>query len=126
MADILNKIRIGVSPLTKRIMLYRMGKSTTDALESLDVTGPVYGAVIEHMMDGAPEGKGMKTTITSGQKAWSVTVKPVFGSEPSVNMEKYNAMKELLQELYNEPMSSDLSGFQTRLDDVLSMVKAVD
>jgi hypothetical protein len=54
-----------------------MGKSPTDALESKDFTGEVYGAVIEHMMDGAPEGKGMTMTITSGDKAWDVTVKPV-------------------------------------------------
>lgn len=76
MADILHKIRVGVSPLTNRIMLYRMGKSTTDALETKDVTGEVYGAVIHHMMDGAPEGKGMTATITSGDKAWEVTIKP--------------------------------------------------
>ena len=77
MADILHKIKIGVSPLSKRIMLYRMGKSPTDALESKDCTNEVYGAVIEHMMDGAPEGKGMTATIRSGDKAWAVTVRPV-------------------------------------------------
>ncbi len=81
MADILNKIKIGVSPLSKRIMLYRMGKSPTDALESKDCTGEVYGAVIEHMMDGAPEGQGMTVTITSGDKAWDVTVNPVVNTE---------------------------------------------
>ena len=79
MADILHKIKLGVSPLTKRIQLYRMGKSPTDALESKDVTGMVYGAVIEHMMDQAP--KGATVTITSGDQAWEVTVKPVVKEE---------------------------------------------
>lgn len=77
----LEKIKIGVSPLSKRIMMYRMGKSTIDALESKDCTGEVYGAVIEHMMDDAPEGKGMTVTIRSGDKAWDVTVEPVVKCE---------------------------------------------
>lgn len=81
MADMLKKVKIGVSPLSNRIQLYRMGKDPRDALETLDVTGPVYGAVIEHMLEGAEPGVGMTTTITSGDKAWEVTVKPVDKSE---------------------------------------------
>lgn len=81
MADILHKIKIGVSPLSKRIQLYRMGKSPTDALESKDCTGEVYGAVIEHMMDGAPEGKGMTATITSSAQDYQITVVPVAKKE---------------------------------------------
>lgn len=77
----LEKIKIGVSPLSKRITMYRMGKSPTDALESKDCTGEVYGAVIHHMMEGAPEGQGMTATITSGGKAWDVTVRPVVKTE---------------------------------------------
>lgn len=82
-AQILHGIKIGVSPLTKRINLYRMGKSATDALETRDATGEIYGAVIEHMMDGAPEGKGMTATIRSGDKAWDVTVRPVGSITPA-------------------------------------------
>jgi hypothetical protein len=37
---------------------------------------------------------------------------------------KYNAMKELLQELHNEPSCCDLSGFQTRLDEVMTLVNS--
>lgn len=81
MADILNKIKVGVSPLSNTILMYRMGKSPIDALETKDVTGEVYGAVIHHMLDGAPEGKGMTATITSGGKAWEVTVRPVVKEE---------------------------------------------
>lgn len=76
MADMLKKIKIGVSPLSKRIMLYRMGASKVDALETRDVTGEVYGAVIEEMMDGHPEG-ATKTVTSSDGQAWDVTVKPV-------------------------------------------------
>lgn len=79
MADVLHKIRVGVSPLSKRIMLYRMGKSPTDALESKDFTGQIYGAVIEEMMDGCPN--GATKVVTSGDKAWEVTVKPVTGEK---------------------------------------------
>lgn len=83
MADILKKIKIGVSPLSKRIMLYRMGASKVDALETRDVTGEVYGAVIEHMMDCFPTG-ATKTITSSSGEAWEVTVKPVKKAEVAV------------------------------------------
>lgn len=118
MADILHKIRIGVSPLTQRINLYRMGKSTTDALETRDVTGMVYGAVIEHMLDGAPEGKGMRNTITaSSGEAWEVTVIPVIDGKATDKARRL--LKDILEEMKSDDPNLSLLYWNKRINDVL-------
>lgn len=122
MADILHKIKIGVSPLSKRIMLYRMGKSPTDALESKDCTNEVYGAVIEEMMDGMPT--GATKTVTSGDKAWDVTVIPVgeTARRNEVRESRIQLLKDILLEMEGEDMTLTLLSWRERINQVLAAV----
>lgn len=46
----LSKIKIGNSPLTNTIQLYRMGKDPQAALESLDITKDAVAAVVENLL----------------------------------------------------------------------------
>lgn len=118
MADILHKIRVGVSPLTNRINLYRMGKSQTDSLETRDVTGMVYGAVIEHMLEYAPEGKGMRNTITSSSgEAWEVTVIPVIDGKATDKARQL--LKDILEEMKSEDPNLSLLHWNQRINEVL-------
>jgi hypothetical protein len=76
----LDKIKVGHSPLSDSILLYRMGKDPLCALESKDVTNMVLGAAVEHLMHDAPNGS--HKTIRArreGQpeQAWEMTVVPV-------------------------------------------------
>lgn len=119
MADILHKIKIGVSPLTKRINLYRMGKSPTDALETRDATGEVYGAVIEHMMEGMPG--GATKTVKSGELAWDVTVMPVSvtAERNAVKEARIQLLKDILEEMKTEDPNLSLLAWNTRINEVL-------
>lgn len=45
-----NKIKIGNSPLTNTIQLYRMGKDPQAALESRDITKDAVAAVVENLL----------------------------------------------------------------------------
>lgn len=57
----LNKVKVGYSPLSERVMLYRMGKDPVAALETLDVTGQAISAVTEKLL-GAD---GRQTVMTA-------------------------------------------------------------
>lgn len=46
----LNKIKIGNSPLTNTVQLYRMGKDPHAALESKDITADAVAAVVENLL----------------------------------------------------------------------------
>lgn len=72
----LDKIKVGHSPLTNRINVYRLGKDPKFALESRDATREVMGSVVEHLMHDAP--KGARTVVTehnSGDK-WTLLCMP--------------------------------------------------
>lgn len=123
MADILHKIKIDVSPLTKRINLYRMGKSLTDSLETRDVTGMVYGAVIAQMMDGFPKG-ATKTVTSSSGEAWDVTVMPVEETtrREAVKESRVQLLKDILLEMHTEDPNLSLLYWSKRINEVLSPV----
>lgn len=46
----LEKIKIGTSPLSNRVNLYRMGKDPLNALETKDVTTEAVSSVVEHLL----------------------------------------------------------------------------
>ncbi len=73
----LKKIKIEYSPLTDRVNLYRMGKDPLNALESLDVTGQVFGAVIHTIMNGRPNGGSTVVEDKTSGQSFEVRVVPV-------------------------------------------------
>lgn len=75
----LDKIKIGHSPLTDRIMLYRHGKDPRTALESREAEADVMGALVEHMMHEAP--KGSEKVVSFGSQRYRIRVTPEAGEQ---------------------------------------------
>lgn len=71
----LNKIKIGHSPLTDSIFLYRHGKDPALALDKREAEADVIGVLITHMMHDAPNGS--EKIVQFGDKKFKIKVTPV-------------------------------------------------
>jgi hypothetical protein len=70
----LSKIKLGHSPLTDTIFLYRHGKDAALALDKRDAEADVMSVLVAHMMHGAP--KGSEKVITLGEQQYTIRVTP--------------------------------------------------
>jgi hypothetical protein len=70
----LDKIKLGHSPLTDTIFLYRHGKDQNSALDKREAEADVMAVLVAHMMHDAP--KGSEKVITLGDKQYTVRVTP--------------------------------------------------
>lgn len=70
----LDKIKLGHSPLTDTIFLYRHGKDPALALDKREAEADVMSVLVAHMMHGAP--KGAEKVITLGDKQYTIRVTP--------------------------------------------------
>lgn len=71
----LTKIKIGFSPLSNNLFIYRHGKDSQLALDKRDAQADVMAAVVEYMMHDAP--KGAEQTVSFGKKRYKIRVEPV-------------------------------------------------
>lgn len=72
----LEKIKIGVSGLSNKIQLYRMGKDPRDALETKDITTDAVAAVVEHLIAKPGMMAALEATHTKyGASRFVVTLK---------------------------------------------------
>lgn len=71
----LNKVKIGYSPLSNTIHLYRHGKEESVALDKRDAIADVQGALIQFMFDGFPDGS--KQEVCFGEQWYEIQVKPI-------------------------------------------------
>lgn len=71
----LNNIKLGHSPLSDEIFLYRHGKDPELALDKRKAEGDVMGVLVAHMMHGWPNGSSKE--ITFGDKRYEIQVKPI-------------------------------------------------
>ena len=71
----LSKIKLGYSPLSDSIYLYRHGKNPNMALDKRPAEADVMAVLVEHMMYGAP--KGAEKTVEFGDKKYVVRVTPL-------------------------------------------------
>lgn len=69
----LNNIKIGFSPLSGELFIYRHGKDVTLALDKRLAHEDVMTALVQYMMDDAP--KGAEQNVKVGGKWYTVTVK---------------------------------------------------
>ena len=76
----LRKIRLGHSPLTDTIFLYRHGKDPGFALDKREAEADVMAVLIDHMMHNAP--RGSEKVITLGDKQYTIRVTPNARIEP--------------------------------------------
>ena len=70
----LTKIKLGHSPLTDTIFLYRHGKDPDLALDKREAEADVMAVLVAHMMHDAP--KGSEKVITLGDKQYTLRVTP--------------------------------------------------
>lgn len=70
----LNKVKLGHSPLTDTIFLYRHGKDPSVVLDKRDAEVDVMVVLIEYMMYNAP--RGSEKVITIGNKQYTIRVTP--------------------------------------------------
>lgn len=70
----LKNIKLGYTPLTDRIYLYRHGKNEKVALEKREAEKDVMAVLVEHMMYDAP--KGSEKIVEFGDKNFNVRVTP--------------------------------------------------
>jgi hypothetical protein len=73
----LDKIKLGYSPLTDTIFLYRHGKDEALALDKREAEPDVMAVLIMHMMHDAP--KGSVKVITLGGQQYTIRVTPNVG-----------------------------------------------
>jgi hypothetical protein len=70
----LRKIKLGHSPLTDTIFLYRHGKDARLALDKREAEADVMSVLVAHMMHDAPNGS--EKVITLGDKKYTIRVTP--------------------------------------------------
>ena len=70
----LQKIKLGHSPITDTIFLYRHGKDPAVALDKREAEADVMAVLVAHMMHDEP--KGSKKKIRLGDKHYTITVTP--------------------------------------------------
>ena len=81
----LENVRLGHSPLTDTIFLYRHGKDPAFALDKRGAEADVMAVLVDHMMHDAPNGS--EKVITLGDKQYTIRVTP--------NVESSHSGKEL-------------------------------
>lgn len=74
MSKHLDNIRLGYSPLSNTIYMYRHGKNPQVALEKRNAEAEVMAALVSMMMQGAPRGSEMDFTL--GDKRYTIRVTP--------------------------------------------------
>lgn len=70
----LDKIKLGHSPLTDTIFLYRHSKDEGLTLEKREAEADVMAVLVEHMMYNAPNGS--KKVVRLGDKQYKIVVTP--------------------------------------------------
>jgi hypothetical protein len=70
----LKKVKLGYSPLSDSIYLYRHGKDPNLAIDKRDAEADVMAVLVEHMMHDAP--KGSEKIVQFGDKKYNVRVTP--------------------------------------------------
>ena len=70
----LKNVKLGHSPLTDTIFLYRHGKDPAFALDKREAEADVMAVLVDHMMHDAP--KGSEKVITLGDKQYTIRVTP--------------------------------------------------
>lgn len=71
----LSKVKLGYSPLSDSIYLYRHGKNPNMALDKRPAEADVMAVLVEHMMNGAP--KGTEKVIEFGDRRYVLRVTPL-------------------------------------------------
>ncbi|WP_156394017.1 hypothetical protein [Rhizobium sp. Root651] len=73
----LSKTRIGVAPLSNRIVLARFGKNSSVALETRDAMSEFWQALVQYSFDGKmPEqGKAVEVSFGGGNEQFSFTIR---------------------------------------------------
>jgi hypothetical protein len=75
----LDNIKLGYSPLSDSIYLYRHGKDEHLALEKREAESEVMGVLVKKLMHDAPNGSHM--TFGWDDKAYEITLKPISKDE---------------------------------------------
>jgi len=75
----LSKIKLGVSPLTGAVFLYRHGKDQSVALEKRGAEADMMIAFVEFMMHGTPTGS--KKCVRLGDRYYEVRARPISKDE---------------------------------------------
>lgn len=70
----LDNVKLGHSPLTDTIFMYRHGKYAALALDKREAEHDVMAVLVEHMMHDAPG--GAEKVITLGDKQYTIRVTP--------------------------------------------------
>lgn len=70
----LDNVKLGHSPLTDTIFLYRHGKDSGLALDKRPAEADVMAVLVDHMMHQAP--KGSEKVITLGAKKYKIRLTP--------------------------------------------------
>jgi len=70
----LDNIKLGYSPLSDSIYMYRHGKDPGLALDKREAEADVMAVLVQHMMHDAP--KGAEKTIEFGTKKYVIRVTP--------------------------------------------------
>ena len=78
----LNKIKLGYSPLSDSIYLYRHGANPSVALDKRYAESDVLVVVTEMMMDDAPNGATKDYIL--GKNRYRITVKPIKFEEAEI------------------------------------------
>jgi len=71
----LNKVKLGYSPLTESVYLYRHGKKEHEALDKREAKSDVLAVITELMMDGSKKGSTMDYRF--GDQWYNISVKKV-------------------------------------------------
>lgn len=71
----LNYLKLGHSPLTDSIFLYRHGKNSTVALDKRYAEHDVMAVLVEHMMHQAP--RGSEKVIRLGDQKYLIRLTPL-------------------------------------------------
>jgi hypothetical protein len=70
----LEHVKLGHSPLTDTIFLYRHGKNPALALDKREAEADVMAVLVAHMMHDAP--KGSEKVMTLGDNQYTIRVTP--------------------------------------------------
>jgi len=71
----LDKIKLGHSPLTDSIYMYRHGKDSRAALEKREAEHDVMAVLVEHMVHDLPNGS--QKEIQLGDEKYLIRVTPI-------------------------------------------------
>lgn len=75
----LSKIKLGHSPLTDSIYIYRHGKDKSVALDKREAEKDVMAVVVQYMMHNTPRGATKKVRL--GAQWYEIAVRPVEHQE---------------------------------------------